>query len=110
MASDMHAVLVRKQEFECARLDDFLFRQRARAIRLVAEWARGKAADPDAIDPLALAASIVTESDEDLVVRIADLSGTLDRRRVERNHRRAREEAWRQLVAELGDPTPRSLA
>lgn len=110
MAIDVHAVLVSKQERDCARLDEFLFRRRARAMRLLAEWARGKAADPGAIDPVAIAASVATATDAALIDRVARLSGNLDRRRVERNFRRAEAEAWDQLVAELGDPTPRSLA
>lgn len=36
MAFDLRSALLRKQEFESARLDDFEFRLRARTMRLIA--------------------------------------------------------------------------
>lgn len=112
MAVDLHAVLVRKQERDCAKLDEFAFRQRARAIRLLAEWALEKGAPEGSVDPMALATEIATATDEVLVGRVADLlePAGISRRRVDRRYQRLREEAWLQLAAEMGDPTPRSLA
>jgi hypothetical protein len=117
MAFDVHAALVRKQEHESAKLDEFAFRQRARAIRLLVEWALEKAEGMSlpgigALDPVALASEIATASDEELVGRIAVVlePAGITRRRVERRHQRLKEEAWLQLAAEMGDPTPRSLA
>lgn len=117
MAFDVHAALVRKQEHESARLDEFVFRQRARAIRLLAEWALekaegGPAAGLGGLDPVALASEIAAATDEALVGRVADALEGIDisRGRVERRYQRLKEEAWLQLSAEMGDPTPNSLA
>ncbi|GAA0589951.1 hypothetical protein [Caenispirillum bisanense] len=111
---DLHKAFERKQEYECGRLDAFLFRHRARTIRLIAEWVAAERAEGTGLplDPQALAAEVATATDADLLDRLAALHGADDpaaRRRFDRHCARLRAEAYRQLVAEYGDPTPHQL-
>ncbi|WP_207484728.1 hypothetical protein [Arenibaculum pallidiluteum] len=111
MAIDIHRILVRKQERDSARLDDFLFRQRARSIRILAEWARGRAPEA-AIDPRAFAAQIADRRDAELLAELRALvpPERATERAFMRAFERARSQAYRELVEELGDPTPWTLA
>jgi len=96
---DLQKMLHCKGEWESARLDAFAFKVRARTMRGLAE-ALGLDAD-------------------DLVKRIAaaDDDAILDKLAVEHGaepvmtaYHRARVEAEREAIAELGDPTPVRLA
>lgn len=108
---DLHNALLRKQERECARLDDFWFRHRARSIRLVAEWGRSRAGGAVPIDPREMAAEVVLNQDEAILDALAArLGDRVCRAELDRQYDRARAQAFSQLVAELGDPTPYSLA
>ncbi|WP_029009309.1 hypothetical protein [Azospirillum halopraeferens] len=110
---DLHGALLKKQEHECARLDAFRFRHRARTMRLLADWARSRLpAGGGAPDPGTLAEAVATTADGAL---LDDLHRHLEpagvsRRQLDRRYERARAEAYQQLVAEFGDPNPHPLA
>lgn len=106
MNLDLHRVLARKQERECAKLDDFAFKARARTMGLFAEWLRSRGHD---VDPRSLATQIATATDDAILDHlIQQFDG--DRHSWLRAFRRARANAERELAAEIGDPTPRRLA
>ena len=109
---DIHQALMKKQEHECARLDEFHFRHRARTIRLLAEWVRARMAQPERLDPQALAEEIAVAPDAALLDRLErHLAGSgVSRHQLERRHTRIGAEAYLQLVEEMGDPSPRQLA
>ncbi|MBN8845274.1 MAG: hypothetical protein J0H88_18720 [Sphingomonadales bacterium] len=100
MAFDLRAALLRKEEKESARLMDFEFRQRARCFRLMAE-ALG-------IDSAALVRAIALHADAAI---LDGLANDLPRSREELGqlYAKCRADAHRQLVDELGDPTPHRL-
>ena len=111
MAIDLHRVLSRKQERECAKLDEFAFRHRARAMALFGDWLRQQGHLSDSTDPRVLAAATVTESDGAILARLLDELRQQDRRREwRRAFRMMQAQASRELTAELGDPTPHRLA
>ena len=107
MALDLHRVLVRKQERESAKADDFAFRVRARTMRLFGEWLGDRVAAPP--DPYALVRAIVAESDEAILDRLLDEHGG-DGRRWRRAFQRLQAQATAELRAEVGDPSPHRLA
>ncbi|MBO9622743.1 MAG: hypothetical protein J7500_08520 [Sphingomonas sp.] len=94
MVWDLRGALLKKGEVESARLDAFEFKLRARTMRLLAP-VLGLEAD-------ALVERIAVEPDEAIL-------GTLDGEG-QAAWSRCRAEAYRQLVEELGDPTPVKLA
>ena len=102
MAFDLGAMLRRKGEFETARLDDFEFRQRARTIRLFAER-RGVAAEP-------LLKQTALGDDEKLLGVLTAGLAPAEAEALVRDWFAARADAYRQLVEELGDPTPIRMA
>ncbi len=109
MAFDLGNVMARKQEHECARLDDFEFRRKARAIRLLAD--RICAAGASDVDPAAEASRLALESFERVADRLrhrsaAGFSDPQWRREVAR----ALDEARRSLILQVGDPAPHRLA
>ena len=106
MNVDLHRVLARKQERECANADDFAFRARARAFSRFGEWLRGRGAD---VDPKALARRVATAGDEAIFEGLLAAHGG-DRRTWSRAFDRARAQAAAELRAELGDPSPHRLA
>ncbi|MET0307729.1 MAG: hypothetical protein ABW023_03385 [Sphingomonas sp.] len=94
MVFDLRGALLKKAEIESARLADFEFRLRARTMRLLA---------PElGLAPEALVGRIAVEPDEAIVASL-DAEG---RAKYEACHAEAR----RQLIVELGDPTPYKLA
>lgn len=95
MVWDLRAALLRKEEFESARLVDFEFREMVRAIRIVA-------AERD-IDVTPILHEL---ADHGLDAALALLG---ERAAVETCYREALREARRQLIAERGDPTPYRL-
>ncbi len=100
MVWDLRGALLKKGEFESARLATFEFRQRVRAFRLLAE-AIGEDADE-------LARRTVRTPDDELLATLEadrpDRAGTLAALLAQ-----CQAEARVQLVAELGDPTPTRL-
>jgi hypothetical protein len=98
MVFDLRRALLAKEERESARLMDFEFRKRARTLRLLAAKI-GR-------DPEMLAGLTAWGSDE----AIHDLLKTeLPDQDIAGLFATARAEAHRQLLAEIGDPTPHRL-
>jgi hypothetical protein len=101
MVWDLQGALLKKQEIETARLLDFEFRQRARAMKLLA--------DALGVDVEELVRSIVLTDDETILRRLANQTG-LDEADIERRFQESRHQARLQLIAQLGDPRPYPLA
>lgn len=96
MVWDLGKAMLKKEEFESARLQNFDFRQRARAMRLLAA-ALGE-------DPQALAIEIAEHDDAAILARLAEKHGDISAL-----YHRCQGEARTQLIAEIGDPTPYRL-
>lgn len=101
MVWDLRGALLKKEEVESSRLADFEFRLRARTMRLLA-----RRVDP-ALDPAALVGEIATGDDDAILSRLADRYPDAAVRTL---HADIRAEARRQLIAEIGDPSPHRLA
>ena len=106
MDLNLHRVLARKQERECAKADDFAFRARARTLSRFAGWLHGQGID---VDPKALALRIAIESDEAIFDSLLTGHGG-ERRTWSRAFARAQAQAAAELRTELGDPSPYRLA
>ncbi|WP_439573886.1 hypothetical protein [Phreatobacter sp.] len=109
---DVAKVLTRKQEHECARLDDFEFRVRIRAIRLLVDDLNERTGIATPLDALAFARQAANERvDATLAAIDAALGaaspgpGTIFRR-----HGRAVARAYEQVIVERGDPSPFRMA
>lgn len=100
MVFDLRRALLSKEEKESSRLMDFEFRQRARSFRLIAE-ALGLPADE-------LVRRIALSDDAAILDRLAT-EHPVARAELREIHARCRAEAYRQLVAERGDPAPHRL-
>lgn len=100
MAFDLRGALIRKAEYETAKLLDFDFRLRVRTARALAA-ALG-------LEPDVVVARIATHDHEAMIAALAADTG-LEVNDVQ--HRWWRQEAKLRpvLVAELGDPTPHRL-
>lgn len=100
MAFDLRRALLSKEEKDSARLMDFEFRQRARSFRLIAE-ALG-------IDSAVLVREIALHDDRAI---LDGLANDLPKSREELGelYAKCRAQAYQQLVAEIGDPTPHRL-
>ena len=109
MAFDLARAFAKKQEVESARLDEYLFRHRARKIRVLAEALGGRiAGDPD---PRSLARRVAVETDEAVLGGLrARLVEPMANSEWNRLLLAAEAAARRQLVAEHGDPDPHRLA
>lgn len=100
MVFDLRRALLSKEEKDSARLMDFEFRQRARSFRLMAS-ALG-------IDGAALVRMIALHGDPAILDALAnDLPKS--REELGELYARCRADAYGQLVAELGEPTPHRL-
>lgn len=99
MVWDLRGALLKKQEVESARLMDFEFRLRARTMRLLARHL--------GITENALVTRIALEDDDAI---LSDLAARLAGVDVQAAYASARTNARRQLIDELGDPTPVKLA
>lgn len=109
---DIAKVLTRKQERECARLDDFEFRVRIRAIRLLVEDLNARSRTAVPLDPLAFARQAANEAAE---VTLAAIDTALGDRSpglgtIWRRHGRAVARAYEQVIVERGDPSPYRMA
>ena len=100
MVFDLRRALLSKEEKESSRLMDFEFRQRARSFRLIAE-ALGLPGDE-------LVREIAASGDEAILDRLVAERG-IARTELGDLYARCCAEAYRQLVEELGDPTPHRL-
>lgn len=100
MVFDLRRALLSKEEKESSRLMDFEFRQRARSFRLIA-GALGLPADE-------LVRRIALSDDAAILDRLA-AEHPVARAELGELHARCRAEAYRQLVAERGDPAPHRL-
>ena len=100
MVFDLRAALLRKEEIESARLMDFDFRQRARCFRLL-----GAALTPP---DDTLSEHIALGNDETILSHLVDTRG-YDREALFMLYLQCREDARRQLIGEIGDPTPHRL-
>jgi hypothetical protein len=97
MVWDLRAALLRKEEFESARLTDFEFRETVRALRLtIAEL--GAEAKP-------MLHELADHGVEAALAMLAANAGRTEAE-VESIYLRARVEARRQLIKERGDPSP----
>lgn len=100
MVFDLGKAMRKKEEFESARLMDFEFRQRARAMRLLAAEL--------GMDPGVLVGRIALAPDDMIIDELAT-ERSLDRHALARSYANWQEEARRQLIGERGDPTPYRL-
>ena len=100
MVFDLSAAMRKKEEFETARLMEFEFHQRARAVRLLARQLN--------LDESCTSAVMVEVSDEQTPERLAKLAHR-DISEVRRRYASCLVEARAQLIVELGDPTPYRL-
>jgi hypothetical protein len=100
MVFDLRRALLSKEEKDSARLMDFEFRQRARSFRLMAE-ALGLPGGE-------LVRQIALSGDEAILDRLVAEQG-IARAELAETYARCRAEACRQMVEELGDPTPHRL-
>jgi len=98
---DLRSALLKKQEVESARLMDFAFRLRARAMR--------RLADTLGIEGDTQAAQIALQPD---ALILADLASRLsmDAHDLHAHWAEATKLARADLIAEMGDPTPHRLA
>src|SRR6476469_5914515 len=101
MVFDLRGALLKKQEFETARLAEFDYRWRARTMRLLAAQL-----DP-ALSPDEMAAETARRDDGAI---LAERAARYPDANVAGLYDRARAEARRALTQELGDPTPHRLA
>jgi hypothetical protein len=100
MAFDLRRALLRKEEHESARLMDFEFRHRARTFRLMAVALR--------VDAEAVVKRIAHSDDDGVLAWLAEQSG----RGAEQLTKLAGEcsvKARKELIREIGDPTPNRL-
>lgn len=100
MAWDLRAALLRKEEFESARLMDFEFRQRARTFRLLA--------DELGCEPSALVEQIALKSDEAILETLAQGQG-MALEELSLLYHQCIVQARSELIGERGDPTPHRL-
>lgn len=101
MTFDLGKAMRRKEEHESARLEDFAFRRRVRATRLLAERLD--------LDPLLVPAWVAGHGEASLIDRLATLSSHRADT-VAQLYQDCLASAYRELVAERGDPTPHRLA
>jgi hypothetical protein len=109
MTFDLHGALMRKQEYECARLDAFEFRHRALTVRLMAE--RLRADGHDVPDPDAAARAMVDVGEDAVLGQLyARVQDRMPRVRYRALCAQARQTASERLKRIWGDPTPHALA
>ena len=101
MAWDLRSALLKKHEFETARLLEFEFKQRIRTIRLLAEAC--------GLCPRQMVKLAIRQNDAELLVTMGAAAG-LSEVQINERWARAGQEAYRQVLAELGDPRPYPLA
>lgn len=100
MVWDLGRAMRKKEEFESARLMDFEFRQRARAMRRLAQRL-GR-------DERSLARATADQPDEAILRDLAGDTGR-DEEEIIRLYHACLIDARAELIAERGDPTPYRL-
>ncbi len=100
MVWDLRAALLKKEEFESARLLDFEFRQRARATRLLAREL--------GLDGNQLVREIAMQ-DEAGVIALAAQATQNPPEAITAQYHQCLAKAREELIAERGDPTPHRL-
>ena len=100
MVWDLRRALLKKEEFESARLMNFEFRQRARATRLLA---RELGLEEDA-----LVREIAERDESSLLAHVAGIV-PLPQAEVSEAYARCLTRARVELIGEIGDPTPHRL-
>lgn len=100
MVWDLGKAMRKKEEFESARLMDFEFRQRARAMRLLAAELE--------LDGDELARRTVLQPDGVMLDELAASSGR-DRAELVQLWQAAMAQTRKDLIGERGDPTPYRL-
>ena len=100
MVWDLRRALLAKEEFESARLMDFDFRQKIRAMRLLAAEI--------GTDENALAARAAEAPTDTVLAEAAQMSGR-EAAEIAALYAQCLTEARRLLVGERGDPTPHRL-
>lgn len=100
MVWDLRRALLKKEDFESARLIDFEFREMVRAMRLLAD--RFSAPSTPLLHSLA---------NHGVAAALAELAAHahVERADMDAAYLEARSEARRQLIAERGDPSPHRL-
>lgn len=98
MVWDLRRALLRKEEFESARLADFEFRETVRTVKLLA-----RAYEADEAPVLE---ALIAHGFEAALHRFPEMLGEETR---ETATLRLRKEARRMLIGERGDPTPHRL-
>lgn len=101
MVWDLSRALHKKAEVETARLQVFAFQQRARAIGLMAQ--------SHGLNGKTLASELAVVPDDLLIAQLCRLTGQ-DQAGMAAAFQTALADAWQQLAAEQGDPTPHRLA
>lgn len=101
MVFDLRGAMLKKEEFESARLAEFDYRWRARTMRLLAARL-----DPD-LSADEMAAETARQDDAAI---LAELAARYPEAGVPSLYDECRAEARRALIAERGDPTPHRLA
>lgn len=104
MVWDLRGALLKKEEFESARLIAFEFRQRARTMRLLAPRIA-----PD-LSADALVGEIALSDDEAILRKLAVAYPQIGEETLQAAYLQCREESRVQLIAEIGDPTPHRFA
>jgi hypothetical protein len=97
MAFDLRRALLRKEEHESARLMEFEFLQRARTFRLLAE--------PLEVDADAVVKRIAHSDDDGVLGWLADET-KCDPIELRELANRCAAQARKELIREIGDPTP----
>ncbi|MBO9517307.1 MAG: hypothetical protein J7493_04510 [Porphyrobacter sp.] len=100
MVWDLRRAMLKKEEFESARLMDFDFRQRVRATRLLAREL--------GIEESGLVRDTAVLEQDALIDLTAQRSGWV-RQEVSERYSQCLSRAREQLIAEIGDPTPNRL-
>jgi hypothetical protein len=101
MVFDLGKAMRRKEEYESSRLEDFAFRRRVRATRMLAvELGR---------DEAEAARWITAWADPVMLTKLAEMTGE-SREALAVRYDRCMALAHAELLAERGDPTPHRLA
>ncbi|MBT2133922.1 hypothetical protein KK137_06205 [Croceibacterium sp. LX-88] len=100
MVWDLRRAMLKKEEFESARLMDFDFRQRIRATRLLARDLSLEESD--------LVRDTAALEEKGLIDLATALTGR-DRQDISERYAQCFAKARQELVAEIGDPTPYRL-
>ncbi len=100
MVWDLRGALLKKQEVESARLAEFEFRHRVLTFRMLAREM--------GLDEAEMARRVASSRPDELLAELA-ASSEMDGEAFDRLYQRIHADARRQLIAEIGDPSPYRL-